>query len=503
MGLVLVGVLGVFFIVAMIFSAKTWRWHHLTALFFVFVFSIGFMYLAARSLKARGDWLKVYEANKKKLKEVTALKHELSKGKSTDIDPEPSVRSEKARLHRVLLSRGRIWRNCTEGNNAPAAGLPFHTVTLTTRPDAAGNPTPTGFKHDAGQVMGQVVYAFIETEYTLSEDAAIKGYKVPWIYMGEFSVSSAQNGQVQLRSTTPLKPEQLQQFGKNQTWVMYEHMPIDNHYAYTDGNSDPENYFGVLDQKTLDSIFTDKKLQNPQVRDQFLRDGKPLENDSDAPPENVWIRLKFNGNRTVQVDSGQSGALLSGDFDSKGQARSPQLKHGTTDQDTSVNLKAGDEVVMLKAEADALLAMTLPDGKTPLCEKIGKAIYVRSLRDYRYIFNENFRTEVALSQQLINIQEKLRIIKETVTKMTAVNEVQRDDKKKLTEDLTNFTRSEEAITAYRKKVVAAKNDLLQQLSRLYNANRQLAKELAQMQEAATKAINRRTAAAAANATAGK
>ena len=407
---IVIGLLTIFFIVLLIFSAKTWRILHMLSAFFVFVAAGFLVWFAAATLKTTSEWRRAVTV----LTEKVALEEEKAQ---TLLDGTPretrpaipgspfeefeyhpdGIRDVRAALERTLLDRGRVWRKCTAVVNNPGAAVPSITLTIpatAAAPPAGGEdppaeappeddptdpadpvepaPAPAGAHAIA---VNTIVYGFAEGESELEGELRVTGFTVPRVYLGEFRVLERTNSTITLQPTIPLTPLQLGNL-ETSTWTVYDNMPIDRHNAFAGlSEEDLRLLFprGNLSMSTaqyreeiarlatfFDGVSADQlsakvpmasvvmnDAQYDALLQSYLRDGQEANTDND-PADRVWYLVQFNAPTSIQVDAFSTTA--EGD---------PQTANYV--RRAAIARKSGDgEVLIVEQSVDQLLSR-IPD----------------------------------------------------------------------------------------------------------------------------------------------
>ena len=188
--------------VAAWFSAKTWRVYTIVLVMFIFIASLGFFYLAARTLKTHKSWKEIAIQREKELDELEKKNLELAEGvEQAGKDALAGIRQLKKELHFAAIERGGIWLDV-----APEK------INATTGAVVVGveSPEPHGLKEK------RVLFLF--TQDNVAEDGR---------YLGEFQVTKAdkESKSVSLEPNLPLEPEQLKALGGMIETVAGDHEP--------------------------------------------------------------------------------------------------------------------------------------------------------------------------------------------------------------------------------------------------------------------------------------
>lgn len=249
------------------------------------------------------------------------------------------------------------------------------------------------------------------------------------------------------------------------------------------------------------SMFVDAAMRN------YLRDGYRAEENPPEPEADVWVKLRFkkplkfkgaNRDRSeLQVDGAQpepgvdpawKGLDLSF-FDTQGRALVGRLRRGEP-----VEFNENELAFLHKGDlGDALehLDRYKQLETEGIIERLFD-IYVRPLNDYEYRFHDTFQKDVYLSQRIHRSQRELIVLDEALTKTKAEIAYRTEEKQKLTDDLVNHGREESFLKAYVAELEAQKEGLRQKLAGIFQANQQLANQLADINLRLTQEIDRRT-----------
>lgn len=370
---IVLGLLVIFFIVLIIFSAKRWGVLHIVSAVFVFLAALVFVWMSAATLRTHQHWRSAVNALQKKIEAEQAEQQRLLVGELTKAEQtEDSIRDLEAAVQRALLDRGRVWRNCAPEVAADSIVLTVEGTLVPAGPDEV-EPEPDGeppaddaeAEPEAGDEEGAedpadeepaddappvrrhdieastILYGFLEGESRLSGE--LGGYTVPSVYLGEFRVVSRTDTTVTLQPTARLSPLQQSSLAAG-SWTLYDNMPVDAHFAF-EGLSEGElkalfplekmtisdaqysaritqlaSYFEGISTADLTAKIPKNRMLMDQAEyqqfiDQYVRDGEPAE--PDDPPSHIWKRVKFKVPTSIQVDAvltDASGSTLSANF---------------------------------------------------------------------------------------------------------------------------------------------------------------------------------------------
>lgn len=446
---IVLGLLVIFFFVAVFFSARTWRWPHLLFLVLCF-FSLGtFAVLAALTLKTHQGWRTEAEKLAKEIVTQNQTTEHLQFGDLSKKEQEPNLRSVRAEITRILLDRGRVWRGAQPGN--------FDGMSVTVTVNAAGAPAA------APPAAGAAPAAPAEEKtilYVFKEYASADGRMfLPSVYLGEFSATILGN-QITLSPTMPLDAEQLQQIRTNDaTWALYEVLPIDGH-----------EFFAGMDENQLRSFIPQGKLSDDAYNaliTSYLRTFGPAE-DTD-PPETRWVKVKFKKKKTIDVDNDQMAPSDMNFFDQQGRAVASQLRRGKP-----VEFNDGDILIVDPTTADEWVAAGDVD--------VVEYVFMRPLNDYSNMFRYVFNQRKSLADKIAVVTRETKSIEDSTKLAEAQTARLQAEQTKLQEDKTNLEAEVVVVTELEQELTTQLADVRKALGDVYRTNQQLAAELAALQE---------------------
>ncbi|ADB19368.1 hypothetical protein Psta_4727 [Pirellula staleyi DSM 6068] len=464
-------ILALFFIFLTYMNTKTWRWLHVTASFFVFGAAVAFVVYASLTLKTRNAWLEFHDKTAAALDAELEKQELLAHGDPADIlGKTPSVNSAREELARVLLDRGRVWRECTPTINADG------TATISTTPPAAGidpaAPAAAAAPKKHNIEAKTVLHVFKEGP---SADGL---YKVPMAYLGEFVVTGVGPDSVTVQPAISLLPEMIADIQRvDGTWVLYESAPPDGHDAF-EGLDAAQITAMIPKPASVSQADYDKLIAS------YVKDGQRAD-DSDSPDE-VWMKVKFVRTHTMVVDAPTaSGALSGSPYDTEGMAIVPHLRAGK-----EVEFEPGSEGVFDTATAQQLI----DDG---IAEKI-EPIYQRRLNDYEGGFELAARKAKMLADTIANMQRDIDTIAAATAK--ADEQIAQLDsvKTKLTADLAKVAYERDELGKYQVSLTTQLNKTRADLSRLYLSNKELNRQLVEINNSLQQEVDRRTKEATAS-----
>lgn len=516
-----------FFCVMVYFFTKTFRALHVVFLFLTFSMAMWFLVMASLSHKTRLHWREQVDRLSQELEQIEGETDQLVNNFQVDAEGNraETVTSFRSKLNRVLLDRGRIWRGATVASVSPASE-----IQVNTSPAGAAEIVPNQL------APNDIVYAFLEGD-------GGAGFKVPVNYLGEFRATAATDSSVTLtpvdaRLLFPSQTNMINNSAGNAgvTWTLYEIMPIDSHKIYSVDPSEDVALSAVEGQRIFGEMAADvvNTLYNPDnfiaefvanlnatdpqqrqsllqrldtIRQNILRDGgAPLRGGAGAggavdPPENIYTKVQFEQDYTVEVDSDSGqGALTSNYYDSQGRAVVDRLRRkelgflDENEQTTEVTFKQGDFAVFHKEKADELIEQNIVKPIEPR--------FVRTLIDFTYEFHKILDRQTRVAQDIQRLNSEIAKTRAADERTKRQRDFRQMEKDKLLVDKSKFDTERDRVTAYADQLRQKMDRLKGELSVLYRSNAALAARLAAKSEALAEEINSRTEAAGEAAAAG-
>lgn len=481
---IVLAIVVIIFLVVAGLSSRTWRALHVTAVYFVFFAGVSFAVLAASSLKTKQQWKKQADDYEQQLAEANEQYRKILYGDPTvDQQTEVTLEDARARLTRLSLDRGRVWRQCTPTGGTPNGRRP-QVVVATNAPGA--DPRPNRIEADS------ILYVFREA---ISAD----GHPVPVAYVGEFRVTTAADDQVTITPMHDLENYQMNQMRRSGvTWALYEMMPLDGHRAFVDPNErvqieqDNISIFGTVDEAAIQEIFNVVNNENflstaefpvdpltPAQLDKLVtervRDGGRAE--PSDPSLNTFMKVRFLKSHSIVVDyANVQSSLTSQYFDNAGTAISERLKRGEP-----VQFRTDDIGVLHISDAQPLIN----DGTCELMERL----FIRDLVDYDQLYFE-IRTqlrELALLETAVNkTLARINAAEARIDEQFAIRQTERQN---LEDDQANVAKEITALQGYVQRMNANRKDLYDNLSKLYVTNNQLASQIAEAHARIQQSVN--------------
>ncbi len=485
--LIILGVLGtILFLVALVMSYKSWRWHTLLLVWLVFAAACVAMWMSLQTLKVHQSWREILLVNDRdpsadqpsaglieKTEKLRKENHQLEFGSEDErgrIKPaDYGIAQLELKLAALLLDRGRMWNDA-----GPVEISADNVVTV-----EFDRPQTYRLEKDLP------IYVF-------SSEPFINGGQ----YLGMFQVvevtgNQAVEGEEADTSTGPLqavlRPQwpvteaernRLQKSVENgDLWILYDKMPVDRHLVF-DG-------LEALDLDIDEEIFEEmdradrlRKLLPQRTVQEFIDDYQPAR-PADHPPERIEELVEFledypDEDEPTRFVEGQNVWLPE-----KGAEGTISIRDSITGG-------------TLEVEAIPEITTLIEDEIIERLEADGSPRYSRQLRDYAYLFRDMYRErkrqEFEVAETVLKISEVQTLIAEKQEVITRFEE----EKGRLVRDQQQFINDKKIIEDLVSKVRTKTTSSNVRLTEIRNETIRLGKQLNKKQLDAVKEIDRRS-----------
>jgi len=259
-------------LIAPFIGNKYWHWSQLVLVLSIVLAAMGFIVLAAETVRVHHVLRAKLPALEKSLQTLLIQNEQLLNGSGEKV----GLLDLEHQLKTISRERGRVWRGVQPTGEVDDQGVVQVEIS---------QPQPHGLEKDA------IVYAFEAGEVNPTDLAAGRQY------LGEFRVTEAAEGEATLEPVLLIDPRTGERLAASQgPWSLYETMPADRHKLYA--GLEEEQLHGLL---PADSI------------DEYLRHGTPAtadddewhkiglnENDERVGPENLDQAVKFLYDRPLR-----------------------------------------------------------------------------------------------------------------------------------------------------------------------------------------------------------
>jgi hypothetical protein len=363
------------FIYLVVKTARGWGILHTLMLCLLFIECWTFLFFAANVLDRRLTSLREFTQTRNSLEKLQKDNHRAIWGGDNIAEQQEALVPLAGEVRRLTADRGRVWRGASKMNiegeqirlelAAATPEVPAVEDLAAAEPAPAAAPAPG----EVPQIpLDMVVYGFSQ-----SVDAENRPF--PQFYLGEFKVVESEAGQVLLRPTTPLEPNQIKAVNEESTWSLYEMLPQDSHETFAVENSEPspEAVFGQMDEAKITELLSgipETDGRREKVLNEYLRDGQPAQ-ESD-PPRSVWYQVEVVKPFDLDVDSDeQANATIGGYFDASGRTVDVRIKRG---EEKKVTLPEGTQFLLPQGRAED----SINRGEVKLIQRV----FVRPLNSY-------------------------------------------------------------------------------------------------------------------------
>jgi len=516
-----VALMAIAVIVFLILSIKSWKWFHIFCCFLVFCAAIPVVAYTAIVLKTQVAWMGLHQAYETEVLAQAKIESQLLEGDNLAVkQSEPTINDVQNELARLMTGRGRVWRNAVfQRNNGANVSLTLEAAPAPApapadpaeAPDpAAGEPAAPAAPAVPPTIIEEesLVYAFLEAPVP---DA---GYKVPAVFMGEYTVSVVNGTNVELAAVgTPDAVQAAAMGAAGFTWVLYETMPVDGHEVFQgdDMQADAiEQYIpseadlARLIPITLFSVDMTPAQHAEKIKEireqwkiEYMYDTQPVSEiqkihpDFDPPPEQIWVDVTFLQTHEVDVDAAGEGV---DDFDrggfEVGKAVASRLRQGS-----KTKFEINDTARFPLAGAQEL--------ETQNIVKLGTRYFYRELRNYQGLFHDLEEAQLALQFSAENIKLETASVRYSLSRVRGPDTdteggqllIKRTERENLRADLEFLRKERDFLVNYAETLTSSYASSRQRLSQLYRANNSMAAELARIQNILRNEIERRAAEA--------
>jgi hypothetical protein len=448
-------------------------------LVFLFLASLGLLYVGARTMKTLDGFRSRHNEYVAAVAERDGIINTVT-GTAFEQNPSGSVPKGILQISRELeiqlTNQGRLWMDC------PLAGRDnANPPTLTIQ---VGNP--------AGVSDKGVLYVFEQQPPQQPQAAAyedgIHSNNRALVFLGEFKVSAVNGNNVSLQATRRLIGSQVQALRNSQgPFACYEQLPVDLHSVWqeikkTRADKLPRFFDGAaMDAAALAALVKD-----------FQRDGEPADADADKD-ERILVEVKFLKDYAdlPQADKDELTALGFKIVN----LRTPA---GDDVKDAEGKVVSVDIGTVIQKDTIAYFMRGLPDGKPGAAKVLvdkgiaqeERRIYLRQLRDYGLIFRQVVAEMPVLENRIKDLdannvakgEEKAKL-DEDIAFQEALQKLLMEEQQKLNAELA-------AVQAYKKEVTADRDDVLTKIVKLEKENQKLAAKLKEAQLAEAERITR-------------
>ncbi len=426
---------------------------------FIFVVSLVFFYLAARTLRTHEGWRKEARDLERDIKQVEKENRVLEHGNMEAEGDTKGTKQLQMELHHMMIGRGRVWFNC--GPQTPRGWHncdpePAQANPATGRVDVTINaPAPQGITENT------VLNVFDEA------DAPRKGR-----FLGEYKVAGVTQGRVKLESSVKMDQDELQdllqRLAKSRgPWTLYEMA-----FVVTTDLPDPHG----IAEKTVLYVFDEADTsENGSYLGEFRVTG--------ADQKQVFLQpsMRMNKEEHQRLTESRGPWLLcdrmpADNHDTFVDMDQQQLRQLLPEDSVPEYLK--DRQAAEPEDPDERLSMGQEYFLPPDPQKNERGLYYfRSLRDYKSLF-KYYHAERSV---LINEIEAARRDKQYIKSALAGAEVQERfreaEKTRLKQEWDRFDGERKDATTFRDELQGQLKGYRTSFDRIVTSNQTLAGQI--------------------------
>ncbi len=243
----------------------------------IFVTSLVFMYMAARTLKTHETWRVAATKQEDRLEQINKeIKETLDAVSEQNVIVEMGIEQLRQELFAILIDRGRVWNNCEPEKIVAETG---EVRVKTDFPDEDNLPGRHGIHEKT------ILHVFEEgnVDAPLNEGGGR--------YLGEFRVTEVADGMVGMEPSMKMEKRELDRLAGSQgPWSLYEILPHDSHK--------------VLRQMDKDYL---RRVLPETVVNEYLFDGEPM---TKAKVEELGLEGKVVNEKGDEVADGEEGIFV-------------------------------------------------------------------------------------------------------------------------------------------------------------------------------------------------
>jgi len=237
-------------LIAPFIGNKYWHWSQLVLVLSVVLAAMGFIVLAAETIRVHHVLRAKLPALEKNINTLLMQNEQLLNGSGEKV----GLLDLEHRLKTISRERGRVWRGVQPTGEVSDQGVVQVEI---------AQPEPHGLEKDA------IVYAFEAGEVDPTDLSAGRQY------LGEFRVTETAEGGATLEPVLLIDPRTGQRLAGSQgPWSLYETMPADRHKLYAG-----------LEEEQLRQLLPANSLE------EYLRHGTPA-----TPDDDEWHKIGLNEN---------------------------------------------------------------------------------------------------------------------------------------------------------------------------------------------------------------
>ncbi len=482
--LLILGILGmILFLVALVMSYKSWRWHTLLLVWLVFSAACVAMWMSVETLKVHQSWREILHVNDRnqspnqplaglieKTEKLRQENHELEFGVEDERGRiiAPGIGQFELKLATLLLDRGRMWPDAKPVEMSAEDVVTVEFDQSQTYRLEKELPVYV-FSSDPFLTGGRYLGMFQVTEVTGNQAAE-----------GEEPSAAAGSLRATLRPQWPVAEEEhdrLQNSVENEErWTIYDKMPVDRHLVFAGLEAVDleieEEPFDAMDRATrLRKILPQRTVQ------EFIDDYQPAR--PEHPPARIEDLVEFL--EDYPDDEDEPARFIEG--------QQVWLPKKGVESDRNIR----DPVTGGTIEVRALpkISALLEDEVIERVDEDGSPRYSRQLRDYAHLFRDMHRERKRQDFEIADTGLKISEVQTLIGEKQQVIKLFEDEKGRLSRDQQQFFHDQKVIDDLVSKVRNKTTTSNRRLVEIRNETIRLGKQLNTKQLDAVEEIDRR------------
>jgi hypothetical protein len=482
--LLILGILGIIlFLVALVMSYKSWRWHTLLLVWLVFAAACVAMWMSLQTLKAHQSWREILHVNDrnqspnqpiagliKKTEKLRQENHELEFGVEDERGRiiSPGIGQFELTLATLLLDRGRMW---TDAKPVEMSAEDVVTVEFDQpQTHRLEKELPVYvFSSDPFLTGGRYLGMFQVAEVTGNQAAE-----------GEEPSAVAGSLRATLRPQWPVTEEEhnrLQNSVENEErWTIYDKMPVDRHLVFA-GLAAVDLEMEAEPFDAMDRAARLRKILPQRTVQEFIDDYHPAR--PEHPPARIEDHVEFL--EDYPDDEDEPARFIEG--------QQVWLPKKGVESDTNIR----DPVTGGTIEVRALpkISALLEDEVIERVEEDGSPRYSRQLRDYAHLFRDIHRERKRQDFEIVDAILKISEVQNLIGEKQQVIKLFEDEKGRLSRDQQQFIHDQKVIDDLVSKVRNKTTSSNRRLVEIRNETIRLGKQLNTKQLDAVEEIDHR------------
>lgn len=243
----------------------------------IFVTSLAFMYMAARTLQTHKTWREAAQRQERQLEDLEEqIEEAIHATTEQNVIAEMGIEQLRQELFAILIDRGRVWNNCEPEQIDADTGA---VRVKTDFPDEDNLPG----RHGIHEKTVLHVFEEADVEAPLNEAGGR--------YLGEFRVTEVADGLVGMEPSMRMDQRELERLAESRgPWSLYEVLPYDSHKIV----------------RKMDKDYL-RRVMPETVVNEYLFDGEPM---TVVKAEELGLEGRIVNEKGEEVADGEEGVYV-------------------------------------------------------------------------------------------------------------------------------------------------------------------------------------------------